>query len=138
MLIADSFRRRGLSGKVEIHLFTPESQPMPVAGPQLGEAVRGTLQSKGVEFYPLHELVAVDPGARQMTFDDWSRFAYDLLVAVPPHHAPKAVVEAGLTNQSGWIPVDPHTLSTAQDGVYAVGDVTANPIPGRWKPRTCL
>ncbi len=134
MLIADYFRRRGLSAKVEIHLFTPEPQPMPVAGPQLGEAVRGMLQSKGVEFHPLHKLGAVDPGARQMTFDNGSRFAYDLLVAVPPHRAPKAVVEAGLTNQAGWIPVDPHTLSTAQEGVYAVGDVTAIPIPGRWKP----
>ena len=31
MLIADYFRRRGLSSKVKIHLFTPEPQPMPVA-----------------------------------------------------------------------------------------------------------
>ena len=134
MLIADYFRRRGLSAKVEIHLFTPEPQPMPVAGPQLGEAVRGMLQAKGIEFYPLHKLGAVDPGAREMTFDNGARFRYDLLVAVPPHRAPKAVVEAGLTNQTGWIPVDPGTLSTSQDGIYAIGDITAIPIPGRWKP----
>ncbi len=134
MLIADYFRRRGLSGKVEIHLFTPEPQPMPVAGPQLGEAVRGMLQSKGIEFHPLHKLSAVDPGAREMTFDNGQRSTYDLLVAVPPHRAPKAVVEAGLTNQAGWVPVDPQALSTTQGGVYAIGDVTAIPIPGRWKP----
>jgi sulfide:quinone oxidoreductase len=134
MLIADYFRRRGLSAKVEIHLFTPEPQPMPVAGPQLGEAVRGMLESKGIEFHPLHKLNAVDPGARELIFDAGQRVTYDLLVAVPPHRAPKAVVEAGLTNQAGWIPVDPHTLGTNQDGVYAIGDVTAIPIPGRWKP----
>lgn len=110
MLIADYFRRRGLSGKVEIHLFTPEPQPMPVAGPQLGEAVRGMLRSKGIEFHPLHKLNAVNPVAREMTFDNGERATYDLLVAVPPHRAPRAVAEAGLTNQSGWVPVDPRTL----------------------------
>jgi len=134
MLIADYFRRRGLSTKVKIHLFTPEPQPMPVAGPRLGEAVRGMLESKGIEFHPLHKLTVVEPGARELTFDNGRQFRYDLLVAVPPHRAPKAVVAAGLTNQAGWIPVDPRTLGTNQDGVHAIGDVTAIPIPGRWKP----
>ena len=134
MLIADYFRRRGLSSKVEIHLFTPESQPMPVAGPQLGEAVRGMLYAKGIEFHPLHKLTSVDPGAREISFDNGMHVGYDLLVAVPPHRAPRAAVDAGLTNQAGWIPVDPQTLRTSQDGVYAIGDVTAIPIPGRWKP----
>lgn len=134
MLIADYFRRRGLSAKVEIHLFTPETQPMPVAGPQLGEAVRGMLHSKGIEFHPLHKLTAVEAGAREMSFDNGARSRYDLLVAVPPHRAAKAAVDGGLTNQAGWIPVDPRTLRTSQDGIYAIGDVTAIPIPGRWKP----
>ena len=134
MLIADYFRRRGLSAKVEIHLFTPESQPMPVAGPQLGEAVRGMLHAKRIDFHPLHKLTSVDPGAREMSFDNGVRLGYDLLVAVPPHRAPRAAVDAGLTNQAGWIPVDPQTLRTSEDGVYAIGDVTAIPIPGRWKP----
>jgi sulfide:quinone oxidoreductase len=134
MLIADYFRRRGLSSKVEIHLFTPESQPMPVAGPQLGEAVRGMLHAKRIEFHPLHKLTSVDGGAREMSFDNGVRLGYDLLVAVPPHRAPRAAVDARLTNQTGWVPVDPRTLRTSQDGVYAIGDVTAIPIPGRWKP----
>ena len=33
MLIADYFQRRGIRDKVKISLYTPESQPMPVAGP---------------------------------------------------------------------------------------------------------
>ncbi|MEW5980456.1 MAG: FAD/NAD(P)-binding oxidoreductase [Acidobacteriota bacterium] len=134
MLLADYFRRRGLSRQVDIHLFTPEPQPMPVAGPQLGGAVQSMLQSKRIQFHPLHKLTAVDPGAREMTFDNGVRFGYDLLVAVPPHRAPQTVIEAGLTNQAGWVPVEPRTLRTSQNGVYAIGDVTAIPIPGRWKP----
>lgn len=134
MLIADHFRRRGLSSKVEIHLYTPEPQPMPVAGPQLGEAVRSMLRSKGIEFHPLHKLSAVDASAGELVFDNGTRCGYDLLAAIPPHRAPKAVVESGLTNQAGWIPVDAQTLRTNQGGVYAIGDITAIPIPGRWKP----
>ncbi|MCC6390938.1 MAG: NAD(P)/FAD-dependent oxidoreductase [Bryobacterales bacterium] len=134
MLIADYFRRRGLSGQVEVHLFTPEPQPMPVAGPELGEAVRGMLESKGVEFHPRHKLTAVDPTAREMSFENGARAGFDLLVAVPPHRAPRAVVDAGLTNQAGWVPVNAQTLRTNQDGIYAIGDVTSIPIPGRWKP----
>lgn len=134
MLIADYFRKRALFRKVEVHLFTPEPQPMPAAGPQLGEAVRGMLQSKGIHFHPLHKLTSVEPNARDLIFENGERFRYDLLVAVPPHTAPKVVKEAGLTNQTGWIPVDAQTLATIQPGVYAIGDVTAIPLPGRWKP----
>jgi sulfide:quinone oxidoreductase len=134
MLIADYFRKRRLSAQVQVHLFTPEPQPMPVAGPQLGEAVRGMLQAKGIDFHPLHKLTSVEPGARQLTFDNGQQFNYDLLVAVPPHRAPKVVIDAGLTNQAGWIPVDPQSLTTGQKCVHAIGDVTAIPIPGRWKP----
>src|SRR3990172_8537934 len=47
MLIADAFRRRGLRDKVDVHLFTPESQPMPVAGPALGKAVQEMLARQG-------------------------------------------------------------------------------------------
>ena len=56
MLIADFFRRRGLRDRVEVHLFTPEPQPMPVAGPVLGDAVRQMLEAKGIAFHPLHKL----------------------------------------------------------------------------------
>ena len=38
------------------------------------------------------------------------------------------MVQAGLT-VDGWIPVDPLTLETTFDGVYAVGDVTSVGTP---------
>ena len=124
MLIADYLRRRGLGGKFEVHLFTPEPQPMPVAGPVLGEAVRQMLQQRAVAFHPSHKLA----------FDGGEPFGYDLLVAIPPHRASALVREAGLANEAGWVPVDRNTLATAHPNVYAIGDITAVGIPGRWKP----
>ena len=34
--------------------------------------------------------------------------------------------------------MDAQTLRTSHSGVYAIGDITAIPIPGRWKPETPL
>jgi sulfide:quinone oxidoreductase len=134
MLIANALRKRGLRDKAEVHLFTPEPQPMPVAGPLLGEAVKSMLQEKGVTFHPLHKLARVEPARRELLFDGKDPVQYDMLVAIPPHRSPQVVRQAGLTNPAGWIPVDRYTLLTEHENVYALGDVTAISIPGRWKP----
>lgn len=134
MLIAESFQRRGLREKVDLHLFTPEPQPMPVAGPVLGDTLRQMLEAKGIAFHPLHKLTAVDPQSQELHFEGQGPFKYDLLVAIPPHRSPRLVRQAGLANEAGWVPVDHATLATQQENVYALGDVTAIPIPGRWKP----
>jgi sulfide:quinone oxidoreductase len=133
MLIADFFRRRGRAN-VSVHLYTPEPQPMPVAGPALGDAVRQMLQQRAVAFHPSHKLTAVRGDARELLFEGQPPVTYDLLVAIPPHRAPGLVREAGLAGETGWIPVDRQTLATSHDRVFAIGDVTTVPIPGRWKP----
>lgn len=42
--------------------------------------------------------------------------------------------DAGFAGAAGWIDVDRQTLATSHDRVFAIGDVAAVPIPGRWKP----
>lgn len=134
MLIADHFRRRRIRDRVEVHLYTPEPQPMPVAGPALGDAVKEMLQTRDVVFHPLHKLTAVNAQDHELVFDGKARSPYDLLVTIPPHRSPQVVRDAGLCNETGWIPVDRSTLRTRHENVYAVGDVAVIPIPGRWKP----
>jgi sulfide:quinone oxidoreductase len=138
MLLADFFRRQGRGGSVSVHLFTPEPQPMPVAGPGLGDAVRQMLEQRGVAFHPSHKLTAVNAETRELLFDGRAPVPYDLLVAIPPHRPPALVRAAGLANEGGWIPVDPQTLATSWARVFAIGDVTTVPIPGRWKPEVPL
>ncbi len=133
MLIANMLRKRNLKNS-EVHLFTPEPQPMPVAGPALGDAVKQMLADRGVAFHPLHKPNRVDPASSEIIFDGQESFRYDLLVAVPPHRGPSLVRESGLANEAGWVPVDRATLQTKHENVYAIGDATAIAIPGRWKP----
>jgi sulfide:quinone oxidoreductase len=107
---------------------------MPVAGPVLGDAVRQMLEQRGVAFSPSHKLTSIDGNARQLLFEGKPPIDYDLLVAIPPHRAPATVRDAGLVGESGWISVDPQTLATPHNRVFAIGDVASVPIPGRWKP----
>jgi sulfide:quinone oxidoreductase len=138
MLLADFFRRQRRGKSVSVHLFTPEPQPMPVAGPALGDAVRQMLEQRGVAFHPSHRLTAVKADTRELLFEGKAPVTYDLLVAIPPHRPPALVRAAGLANEGGWIPVNRQTLATSYDRVFAIGDVTTVPVPGRWKPEVPL
>ena len=133
ILIANLLRERGLKDS-EVHLFTPEPQPMPVAGPELGGAVKQMLAGRGVAFHPLHKLNQVNPNARELAFEGKDSFRYDSLVAIPPHRGPRLARESELANEAGWVPVDRATLQTKHENVYAIGDATSIQIPGRWKP----
>lgn len=137
MLLANHFSRQvqgGLKDNVTVHLYTPEPQPMPVAGPQLGEAVKKMLKTKEIDFHPLHKLISVDSQNRTLSFDGKELVQYDMLIAIPPHRVPHIVRDAGLTNEAEWVSVDRSTLKTKYENIYAIGDITAISIPGRWKP----
>lgn len=132
MLISEYFKKK--SADVEVSIFTPEPQPLPVAGPQLGQAVIDLLTSKQINFYPHHKIVTVDTLNKELLFENKNSYAYDLLITIPNHKAPNVVIESGLTNESGWIPVDRNTLETKFENVFAIGDITTIQLPGRWNP----
>ena len=128
LLVEDLLRRRGCRDAVTMAFFAAEPQPMAVAGPQVGAAVRGMIESRGIAYHPEHQVKAVDAAARRIAFANGASADYDLLLYVPPHRAPAVAREAGLTNEAGWIPVDRHTLQTQFEGVFAIGDITTIPL----------
>lgn len=136
MLIDAYLRQHGLRDKAAIEFFAAEPRPMFVAGPEIGAAVRGMIEARGIAYHPEHQVKDIDAQARRIAFANGAETNFDLLIYVPPHRAPVVVHEAGLTNDSGWIPVDRHTLQTRFDNVYALGDVTTIPLKmGRPLPK---
>ncbi len=129
MLIEASLRRRGLRERSQVDLYTPETLPMPVAGKTLGEAVKGMVEGKGIGFHPQHKLASVDPARREIAFEHGAKAGWDLLVVIPPHRCPPVVREAGLTAETGWVPVDRASLATAHERVLAIGDIVAIKLP---------
>lgn len=134
MLIRDFLRRNGVSARVD--LYTPEPQPMPVAGPELGEAVRAMLAERGVGYHPSHALRSSERGLLQ--FESREPVAADLVVAIPRHLPPQIVRTAGVANEAGWAAADPRTLATNDPSIFAIGDCASIPLPGRWRPDTPL
>ncbi len=138
ILLSHAFESRGLAGKARIAIYTAEGAPMATAGPEMGRFIKEELGRRGIGFQPLKTVAKVDGGARRITFEDGGEARYDLLIAIPPHESPQVVRDAQLTGPSGWIPVDPRTLQVkappGTSGVYAIGDITVVPLPGRYKP----
>lgn len=124
MLLEYDCRKRKLRDDISIDVYTPEPGPMGVAGPEVSRQVRQMVEEKGINFHPEHTVTRVEPVARRIHFANGATAEYDLLAYVPPHRAPRVVKEAGLTGESGWVPVESHTLETRFPGVYAVGDNT--------------
>jgi sulfide:quinone oxidoreductase len=138
LLLHEAFRRRGLGAQRRLAIHTVEGAPMATAGAEMGQYIKNELAQRDIAFFPQRVVSRVDSAGRRIVFEGGSEARYDLLIAIPPHVAPKVVRDAQLVNQSGWIPVDPKTMQVRQPAdagaVYAAGDVTFVPLPGRYKP----
>jgi sulfide:quinone oxidoreductase len=128
MLLEYDCRKRHIREQVRLDLYATEAGPMGVAGPHVSAAVRELVEKKGIHYYPDHAVTRVDPHAHQVSFASGPTAPYDLLAYVPPHRAPRIIVEAGLAHEGAWIPVDRSTLATRYPGVYAIGDCTGIPL----------
>ena len=125
LLLQDHFGKT--KKNVTIEFFTPEPYPAPAAGPVIGKQVERILAAKGIALRPKVKLSKVDKD--KIVFEGKTELPYDMLIVVPPHKCPTSVLEAGLTDASGWVPVSPHTLATRFEKVYAIGDVTGIETP---------
>ncbi|HLG93471.1 MAG TPA: NAD(P)/FAD-dependent oxidoreductase, partial [candidate division Zixibacteria bacterium] len=108
---------------------TPEPQPMPVAGPLIGDAVLNILKERDVEYLPLHKPRLVEFPNRKVIYENGAEVNFDILAAMPPHRAPKVAREAGLADDSGFIPTELGSFKTAVPAVYAIGDIAAFRLP---------
>lgn len=128
-LVESYVRNKGIRDKTEIHLFTPEHQPMPILDPAIGASVVGMLEARGIHYHPLFTFEGLDPKTKEVKASTSPPQHVDLLIGVPPHQAPDIVRKSGLVGASGFIHVDPQTLRTEHERVFAIGDVTTVKLP---------
>jgi sulfide:quinone oxidoreductase len=138
MMLHSYFHDRGLDPQVKLDIYTVEGAPMMTAGPQIGTYVKDRLAERGIGFHPQTQVQSVDGTDKSIVKSDGTKIKYDLLLAIPPHTSPLAVRESGLVNPAGWISADPTSLewkeSPKPNRIFAIGDVTSMPLPGRFKP----
>jgi len=123
-LVDSILRSKQNRHKAEVALYTPEPRPLPSTGTVMGEAILGMFKERGIDFHPQQKTRRIDCDAHKVIFEA-GEASFDLLIGVPPHASPRVVREAGLTDGTGWIPVDLQTLETTYAGVFAIGDITS-------------
>ncbi|HLV76510.1 MAG TPA: FAD-dependent oxidoreductase, partial [Marinobacter sp.] len=77
------------------------------------------------------KVTRVDAGKREVETEFGTIHKASVLNVVPPQKAGFIADRAGVTNESGWVPVDPVTFESTQvKDIYVVGDATiAAPMP---------
>jgi sulfide:quinone oxidoreductase len=127
LMLHDQLVKRGLRERSEISLVMDFGRPIPPS-PEASELLEGAFAERGIAWHPRREVCELDPATKTATLRDGGELPFDLFLAVPLHRAPAVVLESGMA-VDGWIPVNPLTLETRFDGVYAVGDVAAVGTP---------
>jgi sulfide:quinone oxidoreductase len=118
------FRERGVRKYVDIQVFTPEPQPLKVAGPEATAKLQQQMARRGIRLHAGAGVTKVDSDGRGAVFSDGSALEADIVMTVPAHRPAAIVREAGLAGESGWVPVDARTLEAAP-GLFAIGDTNS-------------
>jgi sulfide:quinone oxidoreductase len=127
LMLHDLLVERGLRDRSEISLVVDFGRPIPPA-PNASEALEAAFAERGIAWHPRREVCELDPGRRVAILRDGGELPFDLFLAIPVHRAPQVVLDSGMT-VDGWVPVDPLTLETPYECVYAIGDVAAVGTP---------
>ncbi|HEU5002020.1 MAG TPA: FAD-dependent oxidoreductase [Actinomycetota bacterium] len=127
LIVDDLLRQRGVRERVGVSVSTPQPITMPVAGPDASQYVASQLAGRGIELLTHHAVAGVDPVARVVRYANGAELGYDILLGVPAAAPPPVIAESPLAGKSGWVEAHRHSLRTAFERVYAVGDCTVVP-----------
>ena len=94
---------------------------------------QGLFQNAWKELYPNLEWVGLSKGGKVNSVDvgemtlitDFERYKGDVVNVIPPQKAGRIADLAGVTNNTGWCPINPETFeSTLQSNIHVIGDAT--------------
>lgn len=125
MLLHDYFQQRGSRAAITIETSTPQPMSLPVVGAAGCAQVEGLLAERNIGFTPNRKPTRVE-GTTVMLEE--GEVPADLLIGVPPHRPPSVVAESGFELRGPWVAVDPASMRTSVEGVFAVGDVVEIPL----------
>ena len=122
LLIDSMLRKRGIRDSVQINFYSPAPITLPAAGPEVSKKILALVDSEKITFHNSCKIKSVE--SKKLIFENDKEADFDLLLAVPPHIAPKVVYDSGLAKEPGFIPID-RDCKTPFENVFAVGDVTS-------------
>lgn len=121
LLIDSMLRDAGVRESIQIHFYSPAPITLPAAGPEISKKILSLINSENIIFHDSCKIKSVEKN--KLIFQNGEEANFDLLLAIPPHVAPKVIYESGLAKEGGFIPIN-RDCKTPFENVYAVGDVT--------------
>ena len=136
-LLDDYLRNRGIRNQTEIYLITPEPSPEPLAEPKVGGSIREMLNERDINYYSEAKVLSIDPLKQKLILDQGVTIPGDYFIGIPSHWGPNFLRNTFLSEEGGWIKVDPNTLQTKIKNIFAIGDATniRLPINKVWAPK---
>ncbi len=121
LLIDSMLRKRGIRDSVQIDFYSPAPITLPAAGPEVSKQILDLVNSENITFHNSSKIKFVE--SKKLVFED-GEANFDLLLAIPPHVAPKVIYDSGLADEPGFIAID-RDCKTPFENIFAVGDVTS-------------
>jgi sulfide:quinone oxidoreductase len=126
-MLHDHLVKQGMREACEIALVLPLDSPIPPS-PDTSRALVAAFAERDIKFVPNRRVASVDTARNVAVLDDGAQMPFDLFLGVPKHCVPPVVLETRMA-ENGWIPVNPRTLETRYENVYAVGDCANTGTP---------
>lgn len=127
LMLHDYLVARGVRQDCRITLVLPLGSPVPPS-PETSRALLEAFAERDIEFIGGRRVAAIDNARNVAVLDDGRELPFELFLGVPKHRVPQVVLDSGMA-ENGWIPVNPRTLETRYENVYAVGDGAATGTP---------
>ncbi|NUG24080.1 TIGR01244 family sulfur transferase [Acinetobacter lactucae] len=132
-LSADYWLKQGKLKDISIHFYNTGAVLFGVK--EYVPALMQYVEKYGSELHFNHQLVKVDGPAKKAWFkvvnDESAALVetdFDMLHVVPPQQAPDFIHASTLTDEAGWVSVNPQTLQhTEHANIFALGDVMNAP-----------
>ncbi len=127
--LADEFLRiTGVREKTEIKYVSPLERPYPPR--LLNKIIVENMEKRNIEPITYFTVDSIDPDKKKVYSMEGDSLDYDLLILSPPHRGSDVVMNSGIGDEEGWIPVDKYFLNIkGYDDAFAIGDAVSLPIP---------
>ena len=120
LLIDSMLRKRGVRDSVQIDFYSPAPITLPAAGPEVSKKILELVNSEKITFHDSCKIKSVE--SKKLIFEN-SEADFDILLAIPPHIAPKIIYDSDFAKEPGFIPID-RDCKTSFENIFAIGDVT--------------
>jgi len=132
-LVDEMLRKRGVRDSVSIIITSPMA-PFPFGGPVPKKVFLAACEEKKIEFRAGIRPTKIRSDDHVVVFEpteggEATEVQFDALIGTYPQRAPDVVIDSGMCNPKGFVPVDLITMESKIPGVFCVGDSSHMMLP---------